>query len=154
MSIQEDIAKVIQKASLDGALTSQALEHYNGLVKDVARLEKSEGALEKEVSDLEKWKANHQEIESDLTKALAEWKNRESELIEREKKALTLELSAEHHAARLTDYREMMKTIFRNTQIRDRVLTEEEVRYTDQYGSRMTDYQPNRTTVTTERETT
>ena len=130
--LTDQLDKLIQKAALDGALTSEAVAQFHSLVKQCESQAEELRSLNKLNNDL-KDKRDKLTTDLQMAKKLNEIAvTAELEMIEREKKMTTLELTAEHEQRRVKDHKEMFTTVFRNSVLRKEVLTPVEATRMDQ----------------------
>ena len=144
--LTEQLDKIIQQAALDGALTQKAVDQFHSilnenkdLVHDIEKQNKDLGEAQKRISKLE----IDLGMAQTLNKVAAE---AEIEMIEREKKMTSLELTAEHEQRRVKDHINMFTIVFRNSVLRKEVMTPTHPSAPDQYGTRQEGY-PNKDTV-------
>jgi len=133
--LTEQLEVIIQKAALDGALTQDAVAQFHALVTE-------RDAIKEELDDLKKVHENTRINRDALNEKLqaantcAEtWAGREQDLMDREGKCTELEIRKECADLRVTDHQEMFKTVFRNSVIRQGVMTPLPGLKADQYGT-------------------
>ena len=143
--LTEQLDKIIQQAALDGALTQKAVDQFHSIITQNAALETKVASLEIVVEERAK-RISALEIDIGLAKTLVEVAGKaEIEMMEREKKITTLELTAEHQKQRVADHVNMFTTVFRNSVIRKEVMTPTQAAF-DQYNNRQDSY-PSKDTV-------
>ena len=145
--LTEQLDTMIQKAALDGARTQDAVKQFHELVeandsqtKQLSSVRDDLGKKNKEYNDVSKWLAI-------ANKEVDVFNSRVKNLEEREKSITTLELTAKHQAERVTDHKEMFKTVFRNSVLRKEVMTPVHPGPIDQYGTKQADTYPARDTL-------
>ena len=133
--LTDQLDTLIQKAALDGALTQTAVAQFHALVTQ-------HDAVLEELVDLKKVHENTvinrdalNERCQAATKCAEEWAGREQDLMDREGKCDHLEMEAKYQGLRVEDHKEMFKTVFRNSVIRQGVMTPLAGLKADQYGS-------------------
>ena len=138
--LTDQLDKIIQKAALDGALTSDAVAQFHSLVKQCesqAEELRSLNKLNAELKDKREKLTGQLEIAKKLNQLAAE---AEVAMIEREKQITTLELTAVHMKQRVTDHINMFTTVFRNSVLRREVMTPIEATRMDQGMSGQSGY--------------
>lgn len=133
--LAQDLEKLILKAGIDGALTEEAVSQFHALVKE-------RDAIKTELVDLKKVHENtvinrdalNEKLQAAETCA-QEWAGREQDLMDREGKCNHLEMEAKYQGLRVEDHKEMFKTVFRNSVIRQGVMTPLPGLKADQYGT-------------------
>lgn len=130
--LTEQLKKIIQQASLDGALTQKAVDQFHTLVKQRDELDDKvkslENTLEERGKQIDKLDADNTELRA-LQGVMAQ---RENEVSEREKEMTKLELTSEFNEQRVKDHKEMFTTVFRNSVLRKEVMTPVEATRMDQ----------------------
>ncbi len=130
--LTDQLDKIIRKAALDGALTEDAVAQFHSLVtqcESQAEELRSLNKLNNELID----KRDKLTIELTQSKTLNEIAVKaELEMIERELKMTTLELTATHEKQRVQDHINMFTTVFRNSVLRKEVMTPLEATRMDQ----------------------
>ena len=114
----KQIEAVLNNETVKSSLTAGALQHVSGMVADNKRLTEENEKLR---ADSTNQKAELTGLKGRLDTAigeLAEYRKRETELLEREKKITTLELTAEHQKQRVNDHVAMFGQVFRNVEVR------------------------------------
>lgn len=113
-----DIDRIIKQAALDGVLTEDAIEYYNGLIK-VAEEKSKELDDTKVMLEAERKLVGKLERELSTANELVKIAGqREAELIGREAECLKHELTAANANSRLQDHKDMMALIFKPGEIR------------------------------------
>jgi len=112
----EQIDLLVQQKtlSLDAAKALSEIKDRN------IDLERSVEALKKEKETQRGLRGDDTKKIEKLKKAISEWEQKEHFLLERESKALRLEMQAAHEAQRVTDHKEMFQLVFRNSVIREK----------------------------------
>lgn len=133
----QEIEKCIQKAALDGVLTTTAIEQYHAILEANEKLvgeNKHQNELivkkNEELSTLKERVNKYVEKEGAFN-------DREHEVKEREVHMTKLELTATHHYQRVEDHKAMFSQVFRNMEVRRNVFTAVDPGKPDQYGSRI-----------------
>lgn len=133
--LTEQLEVIIQKAALDGALTQDAVAQFHALVKE-------RDAIRTELDDLQKvhenTRINRDALNEKLqaaTQCAEEWAGREQDLMDREGKCTELEIRKECADLRVSDHQEMFKVVFRNSVLRQGVMTPLPGLKQDQYGT-------------------
>lgn len=122
----KEIDKIIQKAALDGVLTSGAVKQFNELIIERDALLKTTDAqkieLEKKTADnaeLTKKLNTHIEMEQTLC-------TREAAVEEDENEHRDRKVRLECADLRIKDHKEMFTTVFRNSVLRKEIMTPNE----------------------------
>lgn len=132
--LTEQLDKMIQKAALDGALTSKAVDQFHSLVKQKDALEEKAIKLEQVLMETDK-QVNKLDADNTELRALqGGMAQRENEVSEREKEITKLEMVAEYELQRVKDHKEMFTTVFRNSVLRKEIMTPNES-HTDVNGA-------------------
>ena len=118
MTISSKIEALLVEEKLDSLLTTSALKKISGLAAEVQSLEGINADKTKDVEKLSKLAEERERLLSDLSGQISVANKRLTDVEEREKNMLRLELSAEHQAQRVEDHKDMVKLIFRNAEIR------------------------------------
>jgi chromosome segregation ATPase len=133
--LTENLEKLIQKAALDGALTEGAVDQFHALVTERDALVEANDKFNDRNIELE---SGNKELTTKLNEAITcaeEWAGKEQDLMDREGKCTELEIRKECADLRVTDHQEMFKTVFRNSVIRQSVMTPLPGLKADQYGT-------------------
>ena len=121
MALQEDLLKIVQKAALDGTLTSTAVEYTKKLIDENQALQKQHEFDTNLIASLKKdvaaYSAGKLDVDAKLTAVIA----REGAVTIREKEMTKLELQAANEKQRVEDHREMFRLVFRNLDVRRNV---------------------------------
>jgi len=133
--LTDNLETLIQKAALDGALTQDAVAQFHALVEQ-------QKASKIALDDYHKLTDQHNATIEALTKrcdaaetCAQDWAGREQDLMDREEKCLRLEMEAEYQGKRVSDHQEMVRLIFRNSVLKQGVMTPLAGLKADQYGS-------------------
>lgn len=133
--IAQDLEKIILKAGIEGALTEEAVAQFHALVKE-------RDAIKIELTDLKKVHENTVINRDALNercqaaeKCAEEWAGREQDLMDREGKCDHLEMEAKYQGLRVEDHKTMFTTVFRNSVLREQVMTPLPGLKADQYGT-------------------
>ncbi len=113
-----DLDKLIKRAALDGALTKDAVEMFNSIVKEnnglKASIKESEHNLEESVKcrDLLRRERDDARTDRDALRTIID------NVKEREKAITVLEMTASNATQRVEDHKNMMTLIFKPGEIR------------------------------------
>jgi len=142
----KEIDKIIQKAALDGVLTSGAVKQFNELILERDALAKTVDAQkitlkskEDECNHLQESLAKYREMEQTLC-------TREAAVEEDENEHRDRKVRLECADLRIKDHKEMFTTVFRNSVLRKEVMTPTHPSAPDQYGTRQEGYPSKDTT--------
>ncbi len=113
----------LQDATLKGALTKDALEHFLAISNELGELKVKHTDLQASNTRLTEVDRLGENDRIQLKSALAIYQKREQELIEREKKMLTLELKAEYETHRRTDTIGLVSLLFRNKEVKESIFS-------------------------------
>ena len=119
----DEINKIIQKAALDGVLTTGAVTQFHQVLEENKVLKEQAIDLDRKFRDASE---KNTKLTSQLSQADHQLKvasERESNLLEREKKITELELTAKYQGQRVDDHKSMVSLIFRNSVLRKEVMT-------------------------------
>jgi hypothetical protein len=133
--LAKDLEKLILKAGIDGALTEDAVAQFHALVKQRDALDVDNKRLDDLNTELEEKVNEWVQRASSAETCAQEWAGREQDLMDRESKCTELEIRKECADLRVTDHQEMFKTVFRNSVIRQSVMTPLPGLKADQYGT-------------------
>ena len=135
----QEIDKIIQKAALDGVLTSGAVKQFNELILERDALAKTVDAQkitlkskEDECNHLQESLATYREMEQTLC-------TREASVEEEEKEHRDRKVRLECADLRVADHKEMVALVFRNTVLKKQVVTPGSATI-DQYGTRNSEF--------------
>lgn len=144
----EKIGEIIKALSTESSFSADAMRQFMELKDEVDSQERTITYLRGELKERDtQITALKSEIDgrdghiSELTEEIVGWVTRSNELDAREEKIMRLELVAELSKQRVEDHQTMVGLIFRNTELRERVLGHElslvpgEVEIRDQYGN-------------------
>lgn len=123
MALQDDLLKLVQKASIDGSLTPVAVEYTQKLIAENAALVSRRDTADAELAATKKALATAADNNANWASRLQELEKREAAVAAREKNMTRLELVAEHHQQRVADHKDMFALVFRNIQTRRNVFT-------------------------------
>lgn len=122
MSDRQEVMKAIdtaiQKAALDGALTQDAIEQFQGILTENGELRALRTSNAKQITEL---KEELEETKKRLLTAdneLMGWNGREQDLLTREQECMEKEVRAECATQRVADHQRMMEVIFKPAGIR------------------------------------
>ena len=118
MKALEQIEKVIQQASLDGALTESAIQQYHEIIDENASLKESILESEHNLEQSVKTRDALRQERDDARTVRDELLKDRDDVVEREKAITTLELQASGSLQRVADHKEMMTLIFKPGEIR------------------------------------
>lgn len=131
----QEIDKIIQKAALDGVLTSGAVKQFNELILERDALAKTTEAqkkeLEKGATVLQLVQQERDAARSDRD-ALTQFMD---DVKEREKKITELEFEAKYSELRRKDGVHLFETVFKNSVLRREVMTPLAAGEPNQYNS-------------------
>ena len=145
--LTDNLDKLIQKAALDGALTTDAVAQFHSLVKQCT-------SQAEELRDLHKLNSEIIDARDELSRKVKIMLDDANELSLR---AAAIEEDEDDHRdrkvklecaeLRVKDHKEMFTTVFRNSVLRREVMTPVIPGPVDQYGTKQGDTFPTRDTV-------
>jgi hypothetical protein len=116
--VLEQVSVALQKAAIDGTLTKDAIDHFNGIVQDNEQLLAENRKFRADLIKMEDTLKIVQQ-ERDTARADRDMLAQFHEGVkEREKKITELELGAAHQAQRVVDHQQMMAVIFKPGELR------------------------------------
>ncbi|MEE9367007.1 MAG: hypothetical protein V3W44_09995 [Dehalococcoidales bacterium] len=123
MELHDELGEVIRRAVLEKTLTEPALAQYTEKMLELKNLKEQNEAVTIEFAKAqEKYVLYNDKLKMANT-ALQVWIKRDSELLEREKKIMRLEIAAEYAELRRGDLMEVVNTVFRNTQVKETIMS-------------------------------
>jgi predicted RNase H-like nuclease (RuvC/YqgF family) len=141
-----EIETILKKAAIDGTLTEEAINVFHATLKENEALKDTNRQLKDDNTKLDERQSDYSQRYQEAVKSNDAWAQRESDLKDREKECLRLELEAKFNEKRVEDHKNMFTTVFRNSVLRKEVMTPVHPGVPDQYGTRQ-DAWPQRDTV-------
>lgn len=123
MALQDELLKLIQKASIEGTLTPAAVDYTKKLIEENASLTAKLDQHAQRISELTKQHGALADENRALTAAAADVAKREQAVATREKEITKLEMTAANEAKRVEDHKAMFSLVFRNLEMRRNVFT-------------------------------
>lgn len=133
--ITQDLEKIILKAGIEGALTEEAVAQFHSLVKERDALKSENDDQSAIIKDHKQTIERLSEQYNENHTQLADWAKREQDLKDREGKCDHLEMEAKYQGLRVEDHKTMFTTVFRNSVLREQVMTSLPGLKADQYGT-------------------
>lgn len=144
----EKIGEIIKTLSAESSFSADAMRQFMELKDEVDSQERTitylRGELKERDTEITGMKAEIAARDAhiaELTDEIVGWTTKSNELEARELEATKLEMTAHFSNLRVEDHQTMVGLIFRNTELRERVLGQElslvpgEVEIRDQYGN-------------------
>lgn len=140
----ERINEIIEEVGRSNAFSAEAMQQFVELQTECSSLESTNKYLRDKRTEAEeklaKEKKSHEKTRNtvgDLNSQITAFHERNVELAAREAKITELELRSEYNQTRVTDHKEMVSLIFRNTVLKKTVATAlPGLRADDGYGNR------------------
>jgi len=144
----EKIEQIIRDLSTDASFSGEAMRQFLDLKTEVDSQESTIKYLRRQNVEKDELATKQSRAIKAVEVALEErnheiegWRKRESELVDREQQRTKQEVQLQYESKRVEDHQTMVGLIFRNTELRTRVLGQElslvpgEVEIKDQYGN-------------------
>lgn len=119
--VSAELLKIVNKAAIDGTLTSQAAKQVREALEDNEKLRTMAADQDRGIQALKAEINILKGQEATLTSRIQRVTDREIAATKREETMLRLELEAAHHKQRVEDHKEMVRLIFRNIDVRRNV---------------------------------